>query len=330
MSDDELTIIDTPEDSVDILKKLESGHKSKLVFDSNKTAYIMEHTDTDVPDHHTFDVYDTATKKHTQYGRFAKRIYSDPVPLKDYAGYVISPGTGKREFYSLNEVLEIYPDRFIVKLSNDATFLVNSFDNHLIVGPVYTTLRSESLKHSYSMRLNGLSQVRSKGGFDFNLVTKDEDVVPVHSLILRSNWPFFDAMMESQMTESRDNRLEVPYPRSWVEAMVSYFYGEPFDVKFPEATGLLILSDVYDIPELQRLAITKIRAETLDMHKCLAGWKNAFEAQNVDMRSYFATFARKNWETLEESAEFLQQLTQQQAVELMLDVSRACVDGLAL
>lgn len=343
MSDElQATDVDTPEtaqsNEIDKLADLEERSTTKLLFDTNRTAYICKDSDGTSTYCHSFNVYNTDTKTHTKYGLLATNfVYQDPRPLSDISGRILGHDTGVHNCYSLKEVLEIYPDTFIVAVSNNVNFLVTKASLERLAKPSYDTLRVQALKHAYSMRINGLSQVRAKGGFDFELVTGGggEDhvtssTIPVHSLILRSNWPFFDAMMDSQMSESRDNRMEMPYPHSWVEALVSYFYGEPFDVEFSDATRLLILSDVYDIPELQRLAITRIRAEDLDMHKCLAGWKNAFEAQNAAMRSYFATFARKNWKTLEESTEFLQKFTQQQAVELMLDVSRACVDGLAL
>lgn len=59
------------------------------------------------------------------------------------------------------------------------------------------------------------------------------------------------------------------------------------------------------------------------MNKCWAGWKNAFEAQNEEMRAYFAAFSRRQLDKLEQSAEFLHDMNQQEAVELMLDVSRS-------
>lgn len=278
------------------LDNLEKKHRTKCVIDQHGTAYICAEGGKAL-----FAVYNDGDRTIGRYGDFT---------LEQVA------------YFKVDQVLAITPHTFLVKFSDQSYSYVTAEKSSVLESDVGDSLRKAALTRNYPQRLHGLSKVRSNGEFDFTLITK-EGTVPIHSLVFKACMPFFATMMDSKMSESSEKKLEIPYPLSWVEAMVSYFYGEPFEVEFEQATGLLILADVYDIAELQRLAIARIKSERLDMTKCLAGWKNAFEAQNEEMRAYFASFARNQWDELEQSAEFLRDLSQEEAVELMLDVSRA-------
>lgn len=310
--------------------KLEKNCKSKCVINQYRTAYLC--VDDPVV---AFSVYNDLNETVTDFNRFSLRDVSEEIQTKQSPHYgFTNSGSGdaygflnngkkvKRHFYELKEIHEIFPNTLLVLFEGDRAFLATKDSCDDLEDNVFRTLLRSHLQHNSSQRLKGLSKVRSNGEFDFTFVTK-EGTIPVHTLVFKACLPFFAAMMDSKMSESSENRLEIPYPHSWVEAMVSYFYGEPFEVDFEQATGLLILADVYDIPELQRLAVSQIKSERLDMSKCLAGWKNAFEAQNEEMRAYFAAFARRQLDKLEQSAEFLHDMSQQEAVELMLDVSRS-------
>lgn len=45
-----------------------------------------------------------------------------------------------------------------------------------------------------------------------------------------------------------DKCLELEYPSSWVQKLVSYIYGEPLELKFDELTGLMVLGELYQLP----------------------------------------------------------------------------------
>lgn len=295
------------------LENLEKNHKSKYVIDQHRTAYSCVEGSKGF-----FSVYNDMEDTVSRYGSFTA----------DQLIQGWTPGSVGGKGFKLEEVLAISPHTFLVKLSNpyQRFYFVTAEQSSPIVSHIGNNLQQAALNHNFPQRLSGLSKVRSNGDFDFTLVT-DGGTIPVHTLVLKACMPFFAAMMDSKMSESSLQKLDMPHPHLWVEAMVSYFYGEPFEVEFEQATGLLILADVYDIPELLRLAVARVKSEQLDMTKCLAGWKNAFDAQNDEIRAYFAAFARKQWNELEQSAELLHGLTQEEAVELMLDVSRAKMGG---
>lgn len=310
---------------------LESNHVTKLTFDTLKTAYLcVENGST------FFSVHNSVTETITPYGSFTlEHLIEVPETKEQTVDDLDSDDSGDEikgvpaKYYDLTEVHEIYPDTLLVLFGKSETYFVTKEKATLTDRLIYNSLRDQFLKHSFSVKLNGLSQVRKNGEFDFSLKTSSSSI-PVHSLILKSNWPYFKAVIDSKMSESENKQLEINYPASWVEAMVSYFYGEPFDVNFDNATGLLILSDVYDIPELQHLAVARIKKEELDMTKCLNGWKNAFEAQNTDMREYFGKYVREKLVDLDKSRNLLKEMTQEEAVELMLDVSRVQLEGLEM
>ncbi|KAG5356416.1 hypothetical protein CJU89_6156 [Yarrowia sp. B02] len=250
-----------------------------------------------------FSVYDDVEKTINQYGAFGE------------------------DLVGIHEVYEIFPHSLLAWFFMGC-HIVTKDKSTAVDFQLFKDLRDSYLRNSYSHRLNGLSKVRKNGNFDFKLVTS-EGPIPVHSLVFKASLPFFAAMMDSQMAESSKMEMEVPYPHSWVEALVSFFYGEPFEVAYEQATGLLVLSDVYDVPELRRLAMARIKAEELDVPKCLSGWKHAFEAQDEEMRAFFAAFARRKLDEMDRSG-MLRDLSQEEAVELMLDVCKAKISAVSL
>lgn len=171
----------------------------------------------------------------------------------------------------------------------------------------------------------GLSRVRAEGNHDFSITCKAEDdsdsVIRVHSVILKSSWPFFKKMMESDMIEVSERTLAIPYPMLWVEAMISFLYGEHRELSFEEATGLMIIADIYDIPFLLIQSMKRIKEEAMDLSKTIFTWKRAFQAQNEAVMEYCGASIFKDMKSLPKAQKIIQDFTQEEFLQLFKDMS---------
>lgn len=169
---------------------------------------------------------------------------------------------------------------------------------------------------------SSLALVRANKNFDFKIMAEDGSSVPVHSLIFESVWPFFKTMLESNMSESAEKKMQTPYPLSWIEAMVSHLYEEDNELSFDDAIGLVGVASMYVIPKLEQLAINRIHEETLDVPKSLAGWRLAHQDAREELQEHFSCYLRRNLDMLGDHEELLVELTKEEVVRLMLAVSR--------
>lgn len=230
--------------------------------------------------------------------------------------------------HQLVEGSEIYGNMILIS-TNDEHFLLTKnpegYTKHSIESSVYSYMkRSLKLPPSEPEWLpTGLSQIRSNGNFDFVIVSRDSKTYNVHSLVLAGVWPLFKTMLEANMKETSEKQMDIPYPHTWVEALLLYFYEEELTMDFNQATGVVVLANVYDIPALCDIAITRIKKETLDTKKCVEGWRNVFEARCDSMQIYLAKYLGEHLKELQEASEMLAQFSQEETVQLMMDISRS-------
>lgn len=176
-------------------------------------------------------------------------------------------------------------------------------------------------------RLNhtsNLAKVRQKGNYDFTIICDDNKEIKVHSLILSAQWNFFETMLESKMSEAATSTLRLRYPVEWIEAVVSHFYDERKPMDFKTATGVVIVAQIYDIPELLTKAIRRIKEEDMNIHQALLGWKRAHSVENKAVRDFCASSVSKEMTKLsgsKASQDILGDLTQVEFVQLFNDLS---------
>lgn len=176
-------------------------------------------------------------------------------------------------------------------------------------------------------RLNhtsNLSRVRQKGNQDFTIICDDNKEIKVHSLILSAQWEFFENMLESKMSEATTSTLRLRYPVEWIEALVSHFYDERKSMDFETATGVVIVAQIYDVPELLVQAMRRIKEEDMDIHQALLGWKRAHLVENKAVRDYCAKRISSEMSKLSSSKTsqaILGDLTQLEFVQLLNDLS---------
>lgn len=168
----------------------------------------------------------------------------------------------------------------------------------------------------------GLARIRDSTPGDVLLNGNDGESVTVHKMVVKPLWPFFATAMETDMAESHQNAINLPFPTSTVEGMVRYLYGQELELDFEDAVKLVEMALVYDLPELLSLAIERIKKEKIGVVRSISLWKTAFEAKNDELREFSAKVMRANMAEISSSS-LLDGLDRNEVVELFLDVSKA-------
>ena len=160
---------------------------------------------------------------------------------------------------------------------------------------------------------------------DFHIECSDNEKIPVHSLIMKTYWPFFKSMMENDCAESSEKVLKLDYPSDWIEVLVSFVYGQSFQMTFEQAAGLLVLGEMYQLPALAEMAADEIMSSpkgSLKLEEALLGWRQAHEAQNIKVKTFLATeiASRQSQKGLsDEDKGLFAQLSAEEAVGLYFD-----------
>ncbi|CUM66511.1 uncharacterized protein PRCAT00004177001 [Priceomyces carsonii] len=137
---------------------------------------------------------------------------------------------------------------------------VNDFKHMLLRGDYsdfeIATFVDEQLKEEWDGRASGISYN------DETTVRK----IKVHKSILLSRWPHFRRAIESGMNETLSSVMMIPEPFLWVMGLVYYLYTgsiyfEEFagqEVSVVDYSGLLILSNLYDLPDLRQRVLVQL------------------------------------------------------------------------
>lgn len=155
---------------------------------------------------------------------------------------------------------------------------------------------------------------------DFTITCNDDVTIPVHVAVLSSFWPFFTKMMSNECAEKVDKRLHLDFPSVWVQQLVSHVYKQKPKMTFDEATGVLILSHMYLLPELGAEASQQIQGLVSDkttLADLILGWERSREACTDELKLFFARQIAKR--DREEQREALKDLKEEQVLELYFD-----------
>lgn len=133
---------------------------------------------------------------------------------------------------------------------------------------------------------------------DFKITCKDGTSVNVHTAVLSTFWPFFKGLMSNECIEKTEKTLHLNFSSDWVKLMVSHIYKQPLTLTFDEATGMVLLSNMYLLPELGEIASEQIHSlvtEETTLEDLLIGWERSREASNEELKKFFAKkIAKKN------------------------------------
>lgn len=151
----------------------------------------------------------------------------------------------------------------------------------------------------------------------------------VHKLILQARWPHFARLYNAQMAEFHTKKMHIPEPYPVVKAFLLYLYtdsisGSP-DADSDDATtnladvaGLLVMSNIYNMPRLRLLCINRLSKELDVEHACVI-WYCAGLADEEWLRNRAATFCMTHWGRIVRTHGFLR-LPRTALVELSQEI----------
>ena len=152
--------------------------------------------------------------------------------------------------------------------------------------------------------------------------------IHVHKLILQARWPHFARLYNAQMAEYHTKKMHIPEPYSVVKAFLLYLYTDNIQgTSIPESDstidlsdvgGLLVMSNIYNIPHLRLLCVNRLAKELDVDHACII-WYCATLASEEWLRKRTAAFCMTHWGRVVRTQGFLR-LPRHALVELSQEV----------
>ncbi|KAA8575475.1 hypothetical protein MFRU_002g00670 [Monilinia fructicola] len=146
--------------------------------------------------------------------------------------------------------------------------------------------------------------------------------IHVHKLILQARWPHFARLYNAQMAEFHTKRMHIPEPYTVVKAFLYYLYTDsihPDDcADLDDVAGLLVMSNIYNIPHLRLLCVNRLSKELDVDHACVI-WHSAGIANEEWLRRRAASFCLTHWGRVVRTPGFLR-LPRQSLVELSQEI----------
>ncbi|KAF5629341.1 ral2 [Fusarium sp. NRRL 52700] len=152
--------------------------------------------------------------------------------------------------------------------------------------------------------------------------------IHVHKLILQARWPHFARLYNAQMAEFHTKKMHIPEPYSVVKAFLYYLYTDSIrgnsdndsDVTtaLSDVAGLLVMSNIYNIPHLRLLCVNRLAKELDVDHACII-WYCAGLANEEWLRKRAAGFCMTHWGRIVRTQGFLR-LPRTALVELSQEI----------
>ncbi len=161
---------------------------------------------------------------------------------------------------------------------------------------------------------------------DQNWLAPDAPTSPpihVHKLILQARWPHFARLYKAQMAEFHTKKMHIPEPYSVVKAFLYYLYTDSIHAndgvtELSDVAGLLVMSNIYNIPHLRLLCVNRLSKE-LDVDHACRIWYCAGLANEEWLRKRAAAFCLTHWGRIVRTEEFLH-LPRSALVELSQEI----------
>lgn len=152
--------------------------------------------------------------------------------------------------------------------------------------------------------------------------------IHVHKLILQARWPHFARLYNAQMAEFHTKKMHIPEPYPVVRAFLLYLYtdnihgtteaGSDSTTDVTDVAGLLVMSNIYDVPHLRLLCVNRL-AKDLDVENACVIWYSAGLAGEEWLRKRSAGFCMTHWGRIVRTEGFLS-LPRAALVELSQEV----------
>ena len=134
--------------------------------------------------------------------------------------------------------------------------------------------------------------------------------IHVHRLILETRWPHFQRMISTQMSEYHSRKLHMPDPYSVVRAFLYYLYTDSIAThegqgpSLDDVAGMLVMSNLYDMPRLKALCRNRLGRE-LDVPHAATIWERAGTANEEWLKKRAARFCMIHWGRVVQSNGFM-------------------------
>lgn len=144
--------------------------------------------------------------------------------------------------------------------------------------------------------------------------------IHVHKLILMARWPHFKRLYESQMAEFHTKRMHIPEPYTVVKSFLYYLYTDSITdcVELSDVAGLLVMSNIYNIPHLRLITVNRL-AKELDVENACVVWHCAGIADEDWLKRRAASFCLLHWGRVVRTQGFLK-LPRSALVELSQEI----------
>ncbi|KAJ3572476.1 hypothetical protein NPX13_g5038 [Xylaria arbuscula] len=147
--------------------------------------------------------------------------------------------------------------------------------------------------------------------------------IHVHKLILQARWPHFARLYNSQMAEFHTKKMHIPEPYTVVKAFLAYLYTDSIHVNdgvtdLSDVAGLLVMSNIYNIPHLRLLCVNRLSKELDVDHACII-WYCACQANEEWLSKRAANFCLTHWGRIVRTQGFLR-LPRTALVELSQEI----------
>ncbi|KAF4951900.1 hypothetical protein FGADI_7122 [Fusarium gaditjirri] len=152
--------------------------------------------------------------------------------------------------------------------------------------------------------------------------------IHVHKLILQARWPHFARLYNAQMAEFHTKKMHIPEPYSVVKAFLYYLYTDSIrgtsdndseaSTALSDVAGLLVMSNIYNIPHLRLLCVNRLAKELDVDHACII-WYCAGLANEEWLRKRAAGFCMTHWGRIVRTQGFLR-LPRTALVELSQEI----------
>jgi hypothetical protein len=152
--------------------------------------------------------------------------------------------------------------------------------------------------------------------------------IHVHKLILQARWPHFARLYNAQMAEFHTKKMHIPEPYSVVRAFLYYLYTDNIHgtsemdsgatTDLPDVAGLLVMSEIYNIPHLRLLCVNRL-AQELDVEHACTIWYCSGLANEEWLRKRAGNFCFTHWGRVVRTQGFLR-LPRTALVELSQEI----------
>lgn len=149
--------------------------------------------------------------------------------------------------------------------------------------------------------------------------------IKVHKMVLAARWPHFRRVLASGMSEAHTGRMHIAEPLPWVQKLIEFMYRDTIEgCSTDQATGLLVLSNMYELGRLRKQCLELIAIKGITMDDCLIIWERAWIANEPLLRRNAALFILNNWGHIVRSPQFAA-LSKNSIIELAMEAGPKAV-----